>query len=97
MKFKLLLYYCHLFDFAPQLSSSALLSLSDLSSAAKFYLDSGISLALLNLAFFYDGDHSIYVVTVLRLKNRKKSRNLIHSNSIFLSKSRNFILAKCGS
>ena len=45
----------------------------------------------------YDDGRVIYVVTVLRsklhIKNRKKSRDLIHSNSNFLSKSRNLILA----
>ena len=49
--------------------------------------------------FVYNDDH----VMLLQfrgqsyiLKIRKKSRNFIHSNSNFLSKSRNLILAKCG-
>ena len=52
-------------------------------------------------AIVYDDDHIHYVITGLRLrlhnkKRKKKLRNLIHSNSDFLSKSRKLILAKYG-
>ena len=56
----------------PKLSTTASLSLSELSSAAhaKFYLDWRISYALLYLACFVcsvcDDDHVNYVVIVLR-------------------------------
>ena len=51
------------------------------------------TLCFVMFAIFYEDDHINYVITGLRLrlhfKNRKKSRNLMHSNSNFLSKSRN--------
>ena len=54
-----------LFNFACKLFSTALLSLTELSSAAKFYLDSGIHFALLYIVCIVcDGDDINYVVTV---------------------------------
>ena len=41
-----------------------------------------------------DDSRDIHYVTVL--KKKKKSQTLMHSNSNFLSKSQNLILAKCG-
>ena len=58
------------------------------------------TLCFVMLSIVYDIDHINNVIKVLRLtlhiKNSKKPRNLIHSNSNFLSKSRNLIVAKYG-
>ena len=57
-------------------------------------------------AIIYDDDNINQSVNIMLLQflsqsyilnNRKISRNLIHSNSTFFFKSRNFILAKYGS
>ena len=88
MKFKLLFYYCysnmsqlHVLQFVVRFCPSviALLSLSELSSAAKFFPNLAYAVVKLFICWFfrivsnthlilYDGGHVIYVVTVLRLK-----------------------------
>ncbi len=94
MQFKLLFYFCFFSQlyvwgffvlFVHQLSSTASLLLSKLSSAAKFYFDCGIPNALLYLAcfvcYFYSGDHVNCVVTVLPAKTAHSStKNNLYNN-----------------